>query len=212
MAGEEVALEIRVLHRHGKGIREIAREIGSSRNTVRRYLLDESARYKPRPRRATKLDPFKDYVVERLTSAAPERIPAKQMQVDWAVIRRGSNRLFGVCCDPGVEPGLLCRVCQRRAGRNSDPGARGRLSGVPRDAARGAVRQYAHGRAAAARLWPGSTPLSSGVSRLCAALRFPAAAMRAVSGTNGRQGGAVHPLSARELLGPTVPADWPRKV
>jgi len=130
-------LEIRVLHRHGKGIREIARETGSSRNTVRRYLRDESAaRYKARPRQATKLDPFKAYVVERLTAAAPERIPAsvllrelrergytggytmlkalvaslkpkeaavpivrfetepgEQMQVDWAVIRRGSNRL-----------------------------------------------------------------------------------------------------------------------
>jgi transposase len=137
MVGSEAALEIRVLHRHGKGIREIARETGSSRNTVRRYLRDESAaRYKPRPRRATKLDPFKEYVIERLTSAAPERIPAsvllrelrergytggytmlktlvvllkpkeaatpivrfetgpgEQMQVDWAVIRRGSNRL-----------------------------------------------------------------------------------------------------------------------
>ena len=137
MVGGEAALEIRVLHRHGKGIREIARQMGNSRNTVRRYLRDESAaRYKPRPPRATKLDPFKDYVVERLTSAAPERIPAsvllrelrergytggytmlkglvaalkpkeaaapivrfetapgEQMQVDWAVIRRGSNRL-----------------------------------------------------------------------------------------------------------------------
>jgi len=137
MVGGEAALEIRVLHRHGKGIREIAREMESSRNTVRRYLRDESAaRYKPRPPRATKLDPFKDYVVERLTSAAPERLPAsvllrelrergypggytmlkglvaalkpkeaappivrfetapgEQMQVDWAVIRRGSNRL-----------------------------------------------------------------------------------------------------------------------
>src|SRR5246500_1054544 len=77
MVGREAALEIRVLHRHGKGIREIAREMGSSRNTGRRYLRDESAaRDKPRPPRATKLDPFKDYVVERLTSAAPERIPA----------------------------------------------------------------------------------------------------------------------------------------
>src|SRR5438876_6524293 len=137
MVGGEAALEIRVLHRHGKGIREIARETGSSRNTVRRYLRDESAaRYKARPRQATKLDPFKAYVVERLTAAAPERIPAsvllrelrergytggytmlkalvaslkpkeaavpiirfetepgEQMQVDWAVIRRGSNRL-----------------------------------------------------------------------------------------------------------------------
>jgi predicted transcriptional regulator len=43
MVGAEVALEIGVLHRHGKGIREIARETGSSRNTVRRYLRDESA-------------------------------------------------------------------------------------------------------------------------------------------------------------------------
>jgi len=62
MVGGEAALEIRVLHRHGKGIREIARDTGRSRNTVRRYLRDESAaRYKPRPPRATKLDPFKDY-------------------------------------------------------------------------------------------------------------------------------------------------------
>jgi transcriptional regulator with XRE-family HTH domain len=77
MVGGEAALEIRVLHRRGKGIREIARETGSSRNTVRRYLRDESAaRYRPRPPRATKLDPYKDYVVELLTSAAPERIPA----------------------------------------------------------------------------------------------------------------------------------------
>jgi hypothetical protein len=30
MVGGEAALEIRVLHRHGKGIREIAREMGSS--------------------------------------------------------------------------------------------------------------------------------------------------------------------------------------
>src|ERR1700760_1601286 len=77
MVGGEAALEIRVLHRRGKGIREIARETGSSRNTVRRYLRDESAaRYKPRPLRATKLDPFRDYVIERRRSAAPEWIPA----------------------------------------------------------------------------------------------------------------------------------------
>jgi transposase len=108
-----------------------------SRNTVRRYLRDDEAeRYRPRPLRPTKLDPFKGYVVERLHAAAPERIPAsvllmelrergyaggytmlkvfvaslkppeaaepvirfetapgEQMQVDWAVIRRGENRL-----------------------------------------------------------------------------------------------------------------------
>jgi len=71
MVEAEGALEIRVLHRHGKGIREIARETGTSRNTVRRYLRDESVtRYKQRPTRATKLDPFKAYIIERLGAAA----------------------------------------------------------------------------------------------------------------------------------------------
>jgi transposase len=44
---------------------------------LRRYLRnEEAARYKPRPPRSTKLDPFKAYVGERLGSAAPEWIPA----------------------------------------------------------------------------------------------------------------------------------------
>jgi transposase len=137
MVGAEGALEIRVLHRHRKGIREIARDTGISRNTLRRYLRDDGAkRYKPRPRRPAKLDPFRPYVVERLGVAAPARIPAiallrelrergysggytmlkvyaaslrpkettaanirfetapgEQMQVDWAAIRRGRDRL-----------------------------------------------------------------------------------------------------------------------
>jgi transposase len=137
MVGAEGALEIRVLHRHGRSIREIARDTGVSRNTVRRYLRDDEAtRYKQRPPRPAKLDPFKAYIAERLRAAAPERIPAsvlltelrergyvggytmlklfaaslrptelaapvvrfetepgEQMQVDWATIRRGRNRL-----------------------------------------------------------------------------------------------------------------------
>lgn len=50
MVGAEQVVEIRVLHRHGTGIREIARETGLSRNTIRRYLRNEAApRYTPRP-------------------------------------------------------------------------------------------------------------------------------------------------------------------
>jgi transposase len=137
MVGSEAAMEIRVLHRHGKSIHEIAREMGLSRNTVRRYLRDEeAARYKARLPRPTKLEPFKEYITERLRAAAPEWIPGfvllaelrergyeggytmlklflasqrpkeaaepvirfetepgEQMQVDWAVIRRGEDRL-----------------------------------------------------------------------------------------------------------------------
>ena len=137
MIGVELSMEIRVLAKHGKGVREIAREVGVSRNIVRRYLRDEEAsRYKERPARPAKIDPFKDYIRERLAAAAPDLIPAKvlfdeirergygggytmvkvfvatlkpapkpepvvrfettpgqQMQVDWATIRRGRNRL-----------------------------------------------------------------------------------------------------------------------
>ena len=78
MIGVELSMEIRVLAKHGKGVREIAREVGVSRNTVRRYLRDEEAsRYKERPARPAKIDPFKDYIRERLAAAAPDLIPAK---------------------------------------------------------------------------------------------------------------------------------------
>lgn len=70
-------MEIRVLARRGLAIREIARETGCSRNTVRRYLRDEGARrYGPRAARATKLDAFKLYLVERIAAARPRWIPA----------------------------------------------------------------------------------------------------------------------------------------
>lgn len=137
MIGGELSMEIRVLSKHGKGVREIAREMGVSRNTVRRYLRSaEASRYKQRPQGPAKIDPFKSYITERLAAAAPDLIPAKvlfdeirehgydggytmvkvfvatlkpvarpdpvvrfetlpaqQMQVDWATIRRGRNRL-----------------------------------------------------------------------------------------------------------------------
>src|SRR3954470_12239699 len=83
MGGVEAALEIRVLHRHGRSIREISRETGVACHTVRRYLRDEAAgRYKPRPPRATKLDPLKAYVGERLGSGAPEWIPASVLLME----------------------------------------------------------------------------------------------------------------------------------
>ncbi len=68
-----MAMEIRVLARHGMGVREV----GMSRNTVRRYLRDaEAVRYKDRPRRSTKLDPYIAYIAARLAAAAPETIQA----------------------------------------------------------------------------------------------------------------------------------------
>src|SRR4029453_19341002 len=77
MVTQEQAVEIKVLARRGVAIREIARQLGCSRNTVKRYLNDANAvRYGPRSPRPTKLDPFKAYVLERIEAARPHWIPA----------------------------------------------------------------------------------------------------------------------------------------
>jgi len=51
-----------------QSIRKIAETLGISRNTVRRYLRDPDGALerKPRPKRPSKLDPFKQYIMQRL--------------------------------------------------------------------------------------------------------------------------------------------------
>src|ERR1700756_2710102 len=72
----EDAVEIRVLKRQGKSIREIARMLDVSRNTVRRYLRSEGLPRYEREARPSKLDPFRQYLEERVKAAAPDWIPA----------------------------------------------------------------------------------------------------------------------------------------
>lgn len=73
----EIQVEVAVLHRQGKGIREIARLTGLSRNSVRRIVRGEAKRqYGPRNPRRTKLDPYRQYVSQRISAALPDRIPA----------------------------------------------------------------------------------------------------------------------------------------
>jgi transposase len=77
MLTQEQAVEIRVLRRRGLGIRAIAKELGCSRTTVKRYLRDQAAsRYGPRQPRPTKLDSHKTYLLERIAAARPRWIPA----------------------------------------------------------------------------------------------------------------------------------------
>jgi Helix-turn-helix domain len=72
----EEAVEIRVLRRQGKSIREIARLLEVSRNTVRRYLRSEGLPCYERGVQPSKLDPYKQYLQERVKAAAPDWIPA----------------------------------------------------------------------------------------------------------------------------------------
>ena len=78
MLKAEEQMELVVLKKHGESIRGLTRSTGRSRNTVRRYLRggDAAAIRKPGPKRAEKLDPYKNYIIERMAAAAPDVIPA----------------------------------------------------------------------------------------------------------------------------------------
>lgn len=73
----ESSMEVQILHKQGMSIKEICRVTGYSRNTVRKYLRSRGRlTYGPRPKRPGKLDPFKDYLTERVEAALPHRIPS----------------------------------------------------------------------------------------------------------------------------------------
>lgn len=70
-------MEIGILRRQGKSLRDIASETGLAVNTVRKYLAEEGPpRYGPRQPRVGKLDPYKEYLVKRIEAAKPYWIPA----------------------------------------------------------------------------------------------------------------------------------------
>src|SRR5471030_2956527 len=74
---KEIQVEIEVLHRQGKGVREIARDTGIARNTVRAILRGQSdGQYGPRSARSSKLDEHKDYLRDRLERAGKIHLSA----------------------------------------------------------------------------------------------------------------------------------------
>jgi predicted transcriptional regulator len=78
MLTQEQSVEIKVLARQGQSIKSIARELGLSRNTVRKYLRGKGTQpsYTPRAPRPCKLDPFKDCLQHRIEAVRPHWIPA----------------------------------------------------------------------------------------------------------------------------------------
>lgn len=88
MLTKEQEVEIGVLAKQGLSQRAIARLTGHSRNTVQRYLQGgpEVGRYTPRPAAPVKIDPYADYLRERIAAAAPDWIPATVLHREIAAL------------------------------------------------------------------------------------------------------------------------------
>ena len=77
MLTKENRVEIHVLYRQGKSIREIARETGASRNTVRAVLRGKTdEQYGPRRAMPGILDAFKEPLRSRLEQAGEIHLDA----------------------------------------------------------------------------------------------------------------------------------------
>ncbi|ENM5740628.1 transposase, partial [Vibrio mimicus] len=70
-------MDIHVRFKQGQSLRRIARELGISRNTVKRHLNQQQMpSYSTRPSKISKLEPFKPYLHKRIDMAKPNWIPA----------------------------------------------------------------------------------------------------------------------------------------
>ena len=83
----EAWVDIKSMHRQGRSIRSIAKELGVSRNTVRRYLRGtQPPSYERRAKRPSLLDPFKDYL-----GSASRRSPKSMRPCSFASSASGAT-------------------------------------------------------------------------------------------------------------------------
>jgi transposase len=67
MLGGGAVKQLYELKGEGRSIRGIAKELGVSRNSVRKYLRStEVPKAKPRPKKGSKVDPYKEYLHQRM--------------------------------------------------------------------------------------------------------------------------------------------------
>lgn len=136
MVKSEESKVIQILYKQGYSKKAIARKLGMSINTVRKYIKSGGEPcYSARDKKPVKLDPYKAYITKRLKDARPHWVPAaviyreiktfgysgsssllraymqglkqqveepvvrfetepgQQMQVDWAKLRQGKDKL-----------------------------------------------------------------------------------------------------------------------
>jgi transposase len=69
MLGGRAVQQVYTLHGQGLSVRAIARTLGISRNSVRKYLRAEAIpKPQPRPKRGSQLDPYVEHVQQRLAA------------------------------------------------------------------------------------------------------------------------------------------------
>ena len=86
-------MEVRALARRGGKVKQIARELGISKNTVRRYLRDPAPAATARERRGRgRLDLYLAYLQERIEAARPHWIPATVLLRE--IRHRGYSKMF----------------------------------------------------------------------------------------------------------------------
>ena len=73
MISKEELMKIQILHQQGYSQRAITRQLGISRNTVRKYLTHTVTHpaYSTRPQKDSKVDPYKPYLHSRIAKASP---------------------------------------------------------------------------------------------------------------------------------------------
>lgn len=77
MIKQEEALMIQIMYKQGYSKKQIARELGISINTVRKYIdSDAKPSYSKRAPKPMKLDPYRSYIKQRLADAHPHWVPA----------------------------------------------------------------------------------------------------------------------------------------
>ncbi len=88
MLTKEAIMKIRILSRRGMSTRTIAKELGVSRNTVRKYLRGEALDAAPQqgPDRPRKLVPYEGWLCRRVAAAAPVRLQATVLHREIAAV------------------------------------------------------------------------------------------------------------------------------
>ena len=76
MIDKEEFIVIHTLHKRGYSIRAISKIVGLDRRTISKRLQEKDLKPYKKIEYKSKLDLFKDYIIERVNQATPDKIPS----------------------------------------------------------------------------------------------------------------------------------------